>query len=779
MHDVTIDPADNLAARQMHCGARKTVGFSSIALVVDKRKWAFDSIARHIKALIECDYDVSIDLIYAEDYTNETRFMKALCSKRYDIVHFFWRAYLKNTVEHYVSTNKGQELERGLLRSAVSFSIPEGLFTDADDVFDFSPIFALADGYCTVSRRLYDLYCEQILLPKPHCVLYDRTDLIVALTNRPRCDVRPQRDTLNVLWAGNSDWGRWLGLDDPKGARIIAAAVDKARNAGCPIHYTELDAAKRAVSQKEVGDAMLAADVYLCASGDQEGTPLPVIEAMAAGCAVATTDVGVAREIFPPSQHELIVARDADAFASILLRCAENTAWVAKVGKDNRATIRDWCLKPLHHDWVRFFVDIHDRSQLDGRCDEKESILRNLGPSGHGARLSSLRSLARRSPTAMALAKQVYPYALPILRKLSSAESKKHRLRRLSNFRNGLLSRADSAPASSIAVYTPMWFGVAASTRALFERTMPLPFFPHQHPTEVTSEELDEYVEIMKTLAPQRLVLSGAERLHWDFLQRYKASRPETPTEIISHSGQLQFTEDHHRHEFMMWLPAYHAGMIDKIWVLKRGLDVVLRSQGIQSEAIENYLPQKSRVPRRLRGDGPIRVGIWSVDNGWRKNLISQFLAFAGDKSVAIHHTNTDPTINSLLGAFGVPNVRVNDGPLPHTQLLSWLAKMDINLYATLSECSPMLPLESISLGVPVVVGPTTSFFDDDPLLRQRLVASSPEDCGCIRATVDGVRSDYDAVAKAIIQLGLKRETMLAETRKRLNGGVTTPKSYG
>ena len=44
---------------------------------------------------------------------------------------------------------------------------------------------------------------------------------------------------------------------------------------------------------------MLAADVYLCASGDQEGTPLPVVEAMAAGCAVITTDVGVAREIFP------------------------------------------------------------------------------------------------------------------------------------------------------------------------------------------------------------------------------------------------------------------------------------------------------------------------------------------------------------------------------------------------------------------------------------------------------------------------------------------------
>jgi hypothetical protein len=314
-----------------------------------------------------------------------------------------------------------------------------------------------------------------------------------------------------------------------------------------------------------------------------------------------------------------------------------------------------------------------------------------------------------------------------------------------------------------------MWTGVAASTRALFAKALPLPFFVHQFPEEVTSDELDEYVEIVRTLAPQRLVLSGAERLHWDFFQRYRAVRPQTRIETISHSSQLHLTEEHHRQEFMMWLPAYHAGAIHKIWVLKHGLDVVLRSQGVESEVIENFLPQKTRTAKRLRGGGPVRVGIWSVDSGWRKNLISQFLAFSGNRRVEIYHTSTDPVITSLLAAFGVPNVRVNEGPLPHTQVLSWLARMDINLYVTLTKCSPMLPLESISLGVPVVVGPATTFFDDCLFLRQRLVASSPEDMGCIRATVDDLLADYDAVAEAIIQLGLKREMLFAETRKRLN----------
>jgi glycosyltransferase involved in cell wall biosynthesis len=741
---------------------RDRLGLSCIALVVDKRKWAFDSIALHVKSLIERDYDVSIDILYTEDYINEARFVKALRLRKYDVIHFFWRKYLKEVVANLSSTNR--ELECTFLQSAVSFSIPEGLFTSPDDVFDFSPIFHLADGYCTVSKRLYELYAAQILLPRPHCTLYDRTDLIVELLDRPRSQ-RPMPKTLNVLWAGNSEWGRWLGLDDAKGVQIIASAVDKANERGCVIHYTQFDAAKRAVSQQGVGDAMLAADVYLCASDDQEGTPLPVVEAMAAGCAVVTTDVGVAREIFPPSQHELIVARDATSFARALQRCGDDISWTSNIGKNNRQAMRDWCHMPIHHEWLRFFSDLHEKSQLDNRRKEKRSILRSISPSALGTKLSTLRSVTRRSPIATALAKRAYPYVLPILHR----QQRDDRLQRLISFRNAVLSNPNKEPISTIAVYTPMWTGVAASTRALFDKTMPLPFFLHQYPEEVTSDELDEYVEIMRALAPKRLVLSGAERLHWNFLARYKSARSQTRVEIISHSGQLQFTDEHHRQDFMMWLPAYHAGLLDKIWVCKRGLDDVLRSQGIPSEVIENYLPQKVQTPRRLNGGGPVRVGIWSVDNSWRKNLISQFLAFSGDRRFEIFHTNTDPALTSLLAAFGVPNVRVHDGPLPHGQLQSWLSKMDVNLYVTLSECSPMLPLESISLGVPVVVGPTTTFFDDDLFLRQRLVASSPEDMGCIRATIERLLADYDAVAEATVQLGLKREMLFAETRKRLN----------
>lgn len=63
------------------------------------------------------------------------------------------------------------------------------------------------------------------------------------------------------------------------------------------------------------------------------------------------------------------------------------------------------------------------------------------------------------------------------------------------------------------------------------------------------------------------------------------------------------------------------------------------------------------------------------------------------------------------------------------------MQQMHLNLYVTLTECAPMMPLESLSTGSPCLFGPTTHYFQDHAYLRQRLVVPIPDDALTIANT--------------------------------------------
>ena len=65
------------------------------------------------------------------------------------------------------------------------------------------------------------------------------------------------------------------------------------------------------------------------------------------------------------------------------------------------------------------------------------------------------------------------------------------------------------------------------------------------------------------------------------------------------------------------------------------------------------------------------------------------------------------------------------DGPskiIPREELLSRMAKNDVNLYVTFSECAPMLPLESLEVGVPCISGNNHHYFKNTPLEKYLII---------------------------------------------------------
>lgn len=64
---------------------------------------------------------------------------------------------------------------------------------------------------------------------------------------------------------------------------------------------------------------------------------------------------------------------------------------------------------------------------------------------------------------------------------------------------------------------------------------------------------------------------------------------------------------------------------------------------------------------------------------------------------------------------------------VPREELLMQMAKNDINLYVTFSECAPMLPIESMEVGTLCITGDNHHYFKDTPL-EEYLVVKREDD---------------------------------------------------
>jgi glycosyltransferase involved in cell wall biosynthesis len=65
------------------------------------------------------------------------------------------------------------------------------------------------------------------------------------------------------------------------------------------------------------------------------------------------------------------------------------------------------------------------------------------------------------------------------------------------------------------------------------------------------------------------------------------------------------------------------------------------------------------------------------------------------------------------------------------------LAKMHLNLNVSLYECAPMQPLESLSVGVPCLLGPHSHYFEDQIYLHSRLVVPAPDRADVIAGYIE------------------------------------------
>lgn len=279
------------------------------------------------------------------------------------------------------------------------------------------------------------------------------------------------------------------------------------------------------------------------------------------------------------------------------------------------------------------------------------------------------------------------------------------------------LADARRVSPSAIAIVNPEWRGIYSSTVNLFPVVLPLR-------DGLTHRGARAIVELLIGTGASRFVMSGLPPSYEHLVRPLQAAGASLY--VLWHGSFMQSSANHEWQSFCLLKRLLREGLVHKVGFVKAGMADAFKRLELPATFVMNAIGQAPPAASTPEAGGP-HLGIAAVKlNLWRK-LPFAMLAACGDISGAVVHlAGADDRVIEFVEQMSL-NARIQRGSIPQTEMPRWLASKHLNLYVTISECCPMLPLESLAVGVPCLLGPTSHLFEDDPYLHSRLVVPYPD----------------------------------------------------
>ena len=264
---------------------------------------------------------------------------------------------------------------------------------------------------------------------------------------------------------------------------------------------------------------------------------------------------------------------------------------------------------------------------------------------------------------------------------------------------------------------------------------------------DLTPASAQEMARCLTELDPSAIIFQGFPYTYQYLVQALSNDAPQIPLYAVWHGTFMQASEDYAWRSFRLVCSLQRQGKIRRVGCVKRGQDEILRRNGVESSFLLNRYRQLPQEPSLVSGQG-VRLGIWSISELRHKPPYEMLAAASMIEGAIAVGSVASARMREFCEEFGLPHEFVGN-MVPQAQMLHHLAGCHVNLYVTLNECAPMLPLESFAAGAPCIVGPNTPYFEDAPYLHSRLVVRVPDDASEIAARISDVLRERDDIISA------------------------------
>jgi hypothetical protein len=292
-----------------------------------------------------------------------------------------------------------------------------------------------------------------------------------------------------------------------------------------------------------------------------------------------------------------------------------------------------------------------------------------------------------------------------------------------------------------LSLNNPKWLGILASSKELFDNIFLLP-------DELDLDKARYYARLFLESNVPSITVQGLPQTYTYLVNAFHQVAPHIPIYAIYHGNFLHMREDYDFGVFRLLKSLHEHGEIAKIGFVKKGMAEIMAATGMRSEFIMNMVRRIPEAASQARSDGT-HIGIWGLpDWSWKKPPYAMLAALKLIPGSKGHAINVSPRAKEFGELMSLDSTYVTEA-IPQLEVTAVMAQMYLNMYVSLTECAPMMPLESLSIGAPCLLGPTSHYFLDHRYLFDRLVVPSPDDAQEIAKKAQLVLSERDEVIEA------------------------------
>lgn len=265
-----------------------------------------------------------------------------------------------------------------------------------------------------------------------------------------------------------------------------------------------------------------------------------------------------------------------------------------------------------------------------------------------------------------------------------------------------------------IIIHNPNWLGITSATKELFENTLEL--------EELNDNiQINEVANLISKTKAKLIIFSGCAISWVQLIEKLRNLNKNIKIKILWHGSNAMNIEEYDWEAFKNIIYLLKRGIISSIGFVKKSMYDFYSAKGYNVEFVMNNLTLDIVIPKKE--SSKTKIGLYASGDRWVKNYYNQLSAASLVENSMI---DVVPLSNKTIEFAKIikANITGCPNPIAREELFKRIAQNDINIYATFTECAPLLPLESMELGIPCITGNNHHYWEGTELEKYLIVDS-------------------------------------------------------